>query len=110
MAEIYHMAPASAWPPAGDSYTADSLESEGFLHCTAGERNLIAVAGRYYTNQPGDWVVLVIDPSAVTAEIRWQVQPDAMAYPHIHGALNVSAVTEVLPFPRNSNGAFLPFR
>lgn len=104
------MAPAGSWPPAGPSYTAPSLESEGFLHCTAGERNLIGVASRYYTGEPGDWLVLVIDPAAVTSEIRWQVQPDGMAYPHIQGPLNPDAVVEVLPFPRAADGSFLPFR
>ena len=110
MAEIYHMTTAAPWPPASAWYSAPSLESEGFLHCTAGERNLIGVATRYYLGEPGDWLVLVIDPAAVTAEIRWQVQPDGMAYPHIHGPLNVNAVVEVRPFPRARDGSFLPFR
>ena len=109
MAEIYHMAPVGSWPPPAASYRAPSLESEGFLHCTAGERNLIGVASRYYAGEPGDWLVLVIDPATVTAEIRWQVQPDGLAYPHIHGPLNLDAVVEVLPFPRDAKGSFLAF-
>lgn len=95
---------------AGATYAPESLAAEGFIHCTAGERNLIDVAGRYYRGQPGQWVVLVIDPARVTAEVRWVVQPDRLAYPHIHGPLDVDAVMEVCRFPRTADGDFGEFR
>ncbi len=112
MAEIYHMIPEDEWAQAapGPGYAPESLATEGFIHCTAGEANLIDVAGRYYPGSPASWLVLVIDPSRVRAEIRWELQPDGLAYPHIHGPLNTDAVTAVLPFPRDASGAFLPFR
>jgi uncharacterized protein (DUF952 family) len=110
MAEIYHMARAADWPGSDERYRNASLESEGFVHCTAGERNLLEVAERHYAGEAGDWLVLVIDPARVEAEIRWQVQADAMAYPHLHGPLNRDAVVAVLPFPRAADGTFLPFR
>jgi uncharacterized protein (DUF952 family) len=75
-----------------------------------GERNLVEVAGRYYGHLPGDWLVLVIDPARVSAEIRWVVQPDGLAYPHIHGPVNLDAVAEVCRFPRSADGGFGAFR
>lgn len=100
------------WRPTGGApgYAPESLASEGFIHCTVGERNLIEVAARYYRDQPGDWLVLVIDPARVVAEIRWVVQPDGLAYPHIHGPLNVDAVVEVCRLPRTADGGFGAFR
>jgi uncharacterized protein (DUF952 family) len=112
MAEIYHMVPVGDWVAArgGEWYEAASLASEGFIHCTVGERNLLGVAGRYYAGEPGDWLVLVIDPAQVRTEVRWELQPDGLAYPHIYGPLNVDAVTDVRRFPRDAGGGFLPFR
>lgn len=112
MAEIYHMVPAAEWTllAPGSDYAPGTVPAEGFIHCTTGEANLIDVAGRYYPGSSAAWLVLVIDPARVRAEIRWEVQPEGIAYPHIHGPLNTDAVTAVLPFPRDASGAFLPFR
>lgn len=112
MAEIYHMVPAETWAKVSDAaeYRAESLESEGFIHCTVGERNLLEVAERFYRDLPGDWLVLVLDPARIRSEVRWAPQPDGLAYPHIHGPLNLDAVTEVRAFPRDVEGRFLAFR
>ena len=110
MAEIYHMLPAATWAAARsqERYAPDSLASEGFIHCTVGERNLIQVANRFYRDAPGEWVVLVIDPALIDRTVRWEPQPDGLAYPHIYGELNVSAVIGDTPFPRTNEGDFLP--
>ena len=114
MAEIYHMLPTADWTAFLQSgrpeYRASSLASEGFMHCTVGERNLIGVATRYYAPEPTTaWAVLVIDPARVRSELRWESQPDGLAYPHIYGPLNRDAIIESRPFPRDASGGFLPF-
>ena len=111
MAEIYHMVSASDWEAAraGKTLEPESLAREGFIHCTAGERNLLEVAEAHYRQASGEWLVLVLDPAKVTPEVRWEVQANGLAYPHIHGPLNLDSVTEVRPFPRDSEGRFLPF-
>jgi uncharacterized protein (DUF952 family) len=112
MAEIYHMIPAAQWAAVSNEpeYRAESLESEGFIHCTVGERNLLEVAERFYRHIPGNWLVLVLDPGRIRSEVRWELQPDGLAYPHIYGPLNLDAVVEVRPFPRDAGGRFLAFR
>ncbi|MEP7215281.1 MAG: DUF952 domain-containing protein [Anaerolineaceae bacterium] len=112
MAEIYHMVTAAHWEAArrGSMLEPDSLATEGFIHCTAGERNLLEVAETHYRDEPGEWLVLVLDPLKIGAEVSWEVQPNGLAYPHVYGPLNLDAVTEVRPFPRDSAGRFLPFR
>jgi glutathione S-transferase len=111
VAEIYHMLRAEVWEAVrlGARYDGDTLASEGFIHCTAGERNLLQVARRFAA-QPGQWLVLVLDPARIAADVRWEVQPDGMAYPHIYGPLNLDAVVEVCSFPRDPEGRFLAFR
>jgi uncharacterized protein (DUF952 family) len=112
MAEIYHMVLAETWAAVSQQaeYRPESLQSEGFIHCTVGERHLLEVAERFYHDIPGEWLVLVLDPARVLSEIRWVEQPDGLAYPHIHGPLNLDSVIEVRPFPRDANGRFEPFR
>jgi len=112
VAEIYHMIESEAWAMAQGrtTYEAPSLATEGFIHCTAGERNLVAVANRHYAHSAGDWLVLVLDPARITSEVRWELQPDAMVYPHIYGLLILDAVVEVCSFPRSEDGTFGHFR
>lgn len=111
MAEIYHMLTKAAWEAVrgGERYAPPSLASEGFIHCTVGERNLIGVANRFYRDEPGEWMVLVIDPARIDRPVRWELQPDGLAYPHVHGDLNVSCVVGACAFPRAEDGEFLRF-
>lgn len=104
---IYHMLPATDWAAtsADAPYRAASLEREGFIHCSGDHARLLAVANSFYRHQPGDWLVLVIDEAAVDAPVRWDAVGDTQ-FPHIYGQLNRSAVVEIVPFPRSSDGAF----
>ncbi len=45
-----------------------SLASEGFIHCTAGDDLMLTVANLFYKGQAGDFLVLEIDESKVSAD------------------------------------------
>ncbi len=104
---IYHMLPADDWSglPAGAAYRAASLETEGFIHCSGSRSTLLSVGNSFYRNEPGAWLILVIDEAAVESPIQWDAVGDA-EFPHIYGPLNRSAIIEVVPFPRSADGAF----
>ena len=106
------MLPLAEWDAIRRSaeYRAPSLESEGFIHCTCGERNMVEVANLFYRERPGEWAVLVLDPGRIRSEVRWESQPNGLAYPHIYGPLNLDAVSEVRRFRRDADGTFLAFR
>ncbi len=105
---LYHMLPADDWEatPANAPYRAASLEDEGFIHCSGDHATLVAVGNSFYRSRPGEWLVLVIDEAAVEAPVRWD-PVEGMFFPHIYGPLNRSAVVDVVPFPRASDGAFV---
>ena len=105
---IYHMLPRALWmaQPADQVYAADTLASEGFIHCTGEPELLATVANRFYRGLPGDYVILCIATARVEAEIKWEAAGDAL-FPHIHGPLNLDAVVGVEPFPRDDEGVFL---
>jgi uncharacterized protein (DUF952 family) len=107
MAIIYHITSASNWAAARrqGSYAADTLASQGFIHCSKPSQ-IITVANRYYAGQRG-LVLLAIAPAQVEAEIRFEnLEGGSELFPHIYGPLNLDAVTMVLPFEPGSDGAF----
>ena len=106
---IYHMTPASAWQAVAGTatYVADSLATEGFIHCTGEPERLVVVANRFYRTIPGDFVILCIEPTKLQAELRWEAA-DGQLFPHLYGGLNCTAVSSVVPFPRDAAGNFLP--
>jgi len=105
---IYHMTLASAWAAvdAGAPYVAESLSTEGFIHCTGEPALLTTVANRFYRTVAGDFVILCIEPDQLQAPLRWELA-DGHLFPHLYGPLNQGAVCAVVPFPRDQAGAFL---
>ena len=105
---IYHMLAEATWLAQRESgqYAAESLLTQGFIHCSPGHNTLLLVANSFYFEEPGDWVVLVIREAAVQPEVRWE-DADGMLFPHIYGALNLDAVSAVKPFPRTRDGRFV---
>lgn len=106
---IYHMLTAATWNAqrSNQPYTCSSLETEGFIHCTAESERLLQVANAFYTKEAGEFLILCIDEAEVDAEIRWE-RADGHLFPHIYGPLNLDAILKILPFPRDYSGRFLP--
>lgn len=102
------MTPKAIWQrlPAGQAYESDTLAVEGFTHCTAEPDMLLQVANRFYKDVDGPFVLLCIDETLVTADVRWEMA-DGHRFPHIYGPLNRDAIVDVLPFPRRSDGSFV---
>jgi uncharacterized protein (DUF952 family) len=103
---ILHIAPRAAWDRARaiGSYHGDTLDAEGFIHCsTLGQ--VVATADRYFRGR-SDLVLLVIDPARVAPEIKYEGAPGGELFPHVYGPLDSLAVTRVLPLPPGPDGAF----
>ena len=104
---ILHITSHSDWEAAraAGEYRLDSLETEGFIHCSTPEQ-VLGPANELYHGRAG-LVLLVIDPSVLSAPLVYEDLFDAgQAFPHIYGALNLDAVTHVLPFPPRPDGTF----
>jgi uncharacterized protein (DUF952 family) len=103
---IFHITPRSRWQAAQTTglYHADSLDTEGFIHCSRSHQ-LLWVADKFYRGQ-SDLVLLCIDPSQLQAELRDETIDTGAQFPHIYGALNVDAVMQVLDFTPTESGTF----
>lgn len=107
---IYHMLPAKRWQAQSKAapYLADTLATEGFVHCTQEAERLVQVANHFYRHIDGDFVILALETEQIQAEVRWEVA-DGHRFPHIYGPVPPAAVIDVTAFPRNPKGDFLPF-
>ena len=92
------------------TYAADSLRSEGFIHCST-LTQVIDTANRFYRGQR-DLVVLCIEESRLTAELKYEApamprdEAAGELFPHLYGELNLGAVVRVVELPCEADGSF----
>jgi uncharacterized protein (DUF952 family) len=91
---IYHIAGFQDWERQRSlgEYRHPSLATEGFIHCSLGEQ-VEGTLERFFPSRDG-LVLLEIDPGKLRAEVRYE-----NGYPHVYGALNLSAVVAVRDIP-----------
>ena len=88
---IYHIVLANVWDNfSGPLYEADSLGTEGFIHCSFAEQ-LDGVIGRYYRDAD-EIVILEIDPTKLSSKLVVEPSTGGENYPHIYGPINIDAV------------------
>jgi uncharacterized protein (DUF952 family) len=105
---IFHITTKTAWNLAQGlgQYSAPSLASEGFIHCSTSAQ-VVPVAERFYAGQRG-LVLLVLDSQRIQPEVKYEPgtdKPDEL-FPHVYGPLNLDAVVRVLDFEPDSTGHF----
>jgi len=111
-AVLVHMCSADQWKSAlaDGVLRPDSLTSNGFVHLSTLEQVHLP-ANRLYTGRT-DLVLLRVDPARLSSPVRWEpgvaTDPAAMVFPHLYGALPVTAVISVTSFRPDVNGRFAP--
>jgi uncharacterized protein (DUF952 family) len=104
---ILHITTARAWADAKGAgvYAADSLATEGFIHCSKPEQ-VVWVANLRFRGRT-DLVLLHIDPSRLDAKVVYEnLEGGEQLFPHIYGAIPVSAVVDVMAFQPMADGRF----
>ncbi len=116
MDEVLHLLPAATYAASAGQAVAVACPPGGFLHLTQDPKVLVQVANTFLRSTSGDFLVLVVDPARLTAELRWE-PPDPPAapgtamygqlFPHLYGPINREAVVAVRPALRAPDGTFL---
>lgn len=103
---ILHITERSRWQHAQQigEYCADSLDTEGFIHCSTSEQ-IIWVANQFYRGQT-HLVLLKIDPKKLSSELRYDLIETGDRFPHVYGSINIDAVVQVIDFEPKTNGDF----
>lgn len=102
-----HLCPEGHWAAHEGKalYHPERFGEEGFVHCTNGEDEVIAVGNRYYQGDARPYLLLDVDLNQVTAHAIYE-DPDQI-YPHIYGPIDVRAVQRVRRIVRDGDGQFL---
>ena len=112
---IFHITTNREWKEAQrrGKYTAPSLQTDGFIHCST-EKQVLHVANAFYHGQ-NDLVLLELDEEKIEPEIKWEAPAgppapgisDSDKFPHIFGPINLTAVASVLDLEPDSSGLFI---
>lgn len=112
---IYHITTKDEWlnAQANGEYTAPSLKSEGFIHCST-DKQVPHVANAFYRGR-NDLILLKLDENRIKSQVKWEAPAGLPAdgisesdlFPHIYGTINLDAVVSVLDFePDSATGIF----
>jgi uncharacterized protein (DUF952 family) len=102
---IYHLVPKQRWEQLGESpYEADSLASQGFIHCSY-QHQVAVSANRFYAKEE-ELLVLTIDPAILTSPLREEEATSGERFPHIYGPIHRAAVVDVQSLHRDESGAW----
>ena len=91
---IYHIVLPETWEQVNDRefYEAESLETEGFIHCSFRDQ-LDQVLERYYSGVE-KVLVLEIDTEKLISKLVVEPSTDDEDYPHIYGKINREAIVK----------------
>jgi uncharacterized protein (DUF952 family) len=87
------------------AYAADSLATEGFIHCSTAAQVVWVANNRFRGRR--DFVLLHIDSSRLAAPVRYEnLEGGTQLFPHVYGPLDLDAIVDVTPFPPDEAGTF----
>ncbi len=106
MRPTFHLVPVEVWSASDPAfpYAAASLATEGFIHCTDGETELLTTANRHYREDLRPFLVLTVDLDLTGSP--WRIDDAGQIYPHIFGTIDRAAILATGPLLRAADGTF----
>lgn len=104
---IFHITSRKDWESAlgAGIYEADSLATEGFVHCSTADQYVWVANQRFRGRQ--DLVLLHIDPARLRSEVRYEnLDGGVDLFPHVYGAIPIGAVLNVTALLPGPDGTF----
>lgn len=102
---IYHMCTLAEWRAAEAEgvYQGSSQDArDGFIHFSTRDQ-VRASAAKHRAGQTG-LVLLTADAGALGEALKWEPARGGQLFPHLHGPLPLSAVTDVRELPLGPDG------
>ncbi len=113
---IYHITTTEAWQAAQNlrEYKAQSLETEGFIHCST-KSQVAQVANTFYSHYQ-QLIVLCIDSEKLISKVKWEppVHPQNNTsfkvknnelFPHVYGVINLDSVVKIINLTKNAQSS-----
>jgi uncharacterized protein (DUF952 family) len=102
---IYKICPAPLWREAerAGAFHGSAVDlRDGFIHfSTAGQ--VAETAAKHFAGER-DLVLMTVDAAALGKNLRWEPSRGGALFPHLYGALPVTAVARVDPLPLGPGG------
>ncbi len=83
MQTAYHLVP-EPWfrtQPEDTGYLPEPFDTDGFVHLTHGQDDVITVGNMFYRNDPRPYLLLTIDLASITSVVRYD--DDSSRFPHV---------------------------
>jgi uncharacterized protein (DUF952 family) len=104
---LFHIVRRDLWNAAAvaGEYRAESLRSEGFIHCSFADQ-VEGVANNLYRELDG-LCVIELDPGRIAAPIVVEDSyGSGTAFPHVYGPIPVAAAVTTHELTRDDDGAY----
>jgi uncharacterized protein (DUF952 family) len=105
MTTVYKIVAADLWQAAQDSgvFTGAGIDlTDGFIHLSTGVQAR-RTAELYFAGQD-DLVLVVADGTSLGEALKYEPSRDGDLFPHLYGALPLTAVRSVRPLPLGADG------
>jgi uncharacterized protein (DUF952 family) len=102
-----HLVPEATWEAhdPGSPYLPAAYPADGFVHCTDGDDEMVAVANRFYGDDLRSFLLLTLDLDHTGSP--WRFDDPERRYPHVYGPIDPACVLEVRRMLRDPGGRFL---
>ena len=105
MTTIYKICTAAEWHEASRAgvYRGSAVDRrDGFIHfSTAGQ--VAETAAKHFAGQR-DLLLVAVDAALLGERLKWEPSRGGALFPHLYGALDLSAVRRVEPLPLDASG------
>jgi uncharacterized protein (DUF952 family) len=102
---IYRLLDVTDWEQARAAGSFAGTEHDlrdGFIHFSTAEQ-VAETAARHYAGRAG-LLLVGVSAAALGDALRWEPSRGGALFPHLYGALPVSAVESALPLPLGTDG------
>jgi uncharacterized protein (DUF952 family) len=106
---IYKICPAALWRAAERAGVFPGSEvdrRDGFIHFSTAAQ-AAETAARHFAGQR-DLVLIAVEAAALGPRLKWEPSRGGALFPHLYGALDLTAVRRVDPLPLGPHGHVFP--
>ena len=102
---LYKICPATLWQEAkraGVFRGSEADRRDNFIHFSTAAQ-VAETAAKHFAGQ-SDLLLISVDARKLGNALKWEPSRGGALFPHLYGALALSAVTRVVPLPLDASG------
>ncbi|WP_440998863.1 DUF952 domain-containing protein [Fodinibius sp. SL11] len=104
---LFHITTKELWKQfnKSGSYEPESLETQGFIHCSTGEQ--VERTANSLFGDKEEILLLVIDATTLHDDVKYEEDENTgEKFPHLYSPLNTNAIIDKIAIESENNGTF----